>query len=135
MRKTKYKGEDPEGDWLNYTVKVTIKWIDQLIIEMFLQHFIISEQFDFSIVWSKSDWRKWSNMLTRTVVIFHWVFHFYSKICYFALHYLNYLNLRSMYTSSLVSVDSCVSNLMGAVTARSCSESLALSGDRSNPIF
>ena len=38
LRKTKWKGEVPEGDWLNYTVKVTVTWYDQVIIEMFVQH-------------------------------------------------------------------------------------------------
>ena len=32
------KGKVPEGDWLNYTIKVTVKWIDQYIIEMYVQH-------------------------------------------------------------------------------------------------
>ena len=28
LRKTKWWREVPEGDWLNYTVKVMVKWID-----------------------------------------------------------------------------------------------------------
>ena len=30
-------GEVPEGDWLNYTAKLMVKQIDQMIIEMFVQ--------------------------------------------------------------------------------------------------
>ena len=32
------EGEVSEGDWLNYTVKITVQWFGQEIIEMFVQH-------------------------------------------------------------------------------------------------
>ena len=37
LRKTKYKGKVPKGDWLNYPIKIMVTWYDQVIIEMFIQ--------------------------------------------------------------------------------------------------
>ena len=32
------KGEVPEVEWLNYSIKVTVTWYDQVVFEMLVQH-------------------------------------------------------------------------------------------------
>ena len=34
-------GEVSEGDWLNYTVKVMMEWIHQMIIELYVQQAVL----------------------------------------------------------------------------------------------
>ena len=38
------KGKVPEGDWMKYTIVVTVKWIDQKIIEMYFQYLSQSDK-------------------------------------------------------------------------------------------
>ena len=54
------KGEVPEEDWLNNTVKVMVTWFDHLITEIYVQHFASGKK---------------QVTILRITSIFEWVFN------------------------------------------------------------